>query len=113
MRAGKIIGAPPADRTAQYREVVKREIDRAERLYNSGLKKVSAAVLMAIDGGECTHCGTSWKEIKVDNLFALYSYFSPACNCYPKCKRCGHLMVEDVEGGLSPDICPNCKWRLK
>lgn len=36
-------------------------------------------------GGMCPKCGTFWKETMLDNRFASYSYYKPACECYKPC----------------------------
>ena len=36
-------------------------------------------------GGMCPRCGTFWKETMLDNRFASYSYYKPACECYKPC----------------------------
>lgn len=54
-----------------------------------------AADLMALaaDGGGCPKCGVECDLIKVENEFADFHYFEPACTCYPHCPNCGESLA--------------------
>ena len=108
-----LINGPPEDRGEMYREcIVSRETDRARGLHDMGLKKVSRVITMMMDGGECLHCKVPWDSVAVDNLFAKYTYYVPACRCYSQCWQCKHWLIEEKELGSLPERCPNCRVRL-
>ena len=44
-------------------------------------------------GGMCPKCGTFWKETRLDNRFASYSYYKPACECYKPCPGIDHIFT--------------------
>ncbi len=88
----------------KYEDVVEREVDRARAVYDAGLTDLSKVITLAIDGGDCIRCDKPWKTIHVSNIFAEYTYYQPACECYPKCTTtedrigCGRSLHEEWHG---------------
>lgn len=88
----------------KYDDIVIRENERAEMSYNSGLKELAVVIAMAIDGGDCLLCKKPWGRFDVDNIFAKFFYYQPACNCYQVCTPgppwygCGRRMYEEFHG---------------
>ena len=121
---------------ANYEEVVKAEIDRGETVHRAGLLQVAEDIRNSLGGGKCVRCGKEWREVKVKNIFADYSYWQPNCNCYPKCKKvtqmargtvggygtfdsgCGKILYEELDGSVKKDgqrlfvICMNCETEI-
>jgi hypothetical protein len=119
----------------KWEQVAKQNYERGRMLYDAGLENVAAVINLAISGGECIRCGKPWSPVNVDNVFAKYTYYTPGCRCYPKCRKvieikdkgkkkyvnigCGRVLFEEVEGGTIPGDdgdyvrCGNCKMRIK
>jgi uncharacterized protein with PIN domain len=59
----------------------------------------SAAKIMSLqaDGGDCPKCGSEWELVKVENQFADFHYFDPACKCYPRCPTCDTSLASEFE----------------
>jgi DNA-directed RNA polymerase subunit RPC12/RpoP len=60
-------------------------------------------------GGPCTRCGKPWRKMTVKNLLADFSYYAPACTCFPICSRCGSSLHR--EAALSLPSCTSCGYR--
>jgi len=104
-------------------------VERGYRLFvEREEKRGDVAALKALEmerrGGPCHYCGVPFAEVKVNNRYAEFSYFEPACHCYKRCQeivteacldddknpvpavRCGRWMVEERFKELS--LCIAC-----
>jgi hypothetical protein len=67
--------------------------------------------LLELLGGSCDVCGKKWVPFtyrhKLHGQEILsFTYYKPACNCYPHCKRCGRLLYVEVKD--KKDTCMVC-----
>ena len=109
-----VLGQPGAAKRHEIypQMIVAREIERARLHFNAGRKDQSTVILMQIDGGECLRCNQSWLPVKVENTFAEFTYYLPACKCYLRCWHCGYWLIEEQEAKFRPEKCPNCDVAL-
>lgn len=69
--------------------------------------KIEAILLERdINGGECMNCGKEYKRIEVKTKYIHFSYFEPACSCFPRCPLCGRMMHHEVL--TNQNGCRNC-----
>ena len=104
------------DRSEKFRIVAEGHLDRAREMHEIGHTTIADMILVQIDGGKCFKCGMSFKEVKVDNIFAKFSYYTPTCDCYPSCWHCGKLIIEEKIKLENIKYCPNCHvniWETK
>ena len=104
------------DRSEKFRIVAEGHLDRAREMHEIGHTTIADMILVQIDGGKCFKCGMSFKEVKVDNIFAKFSYYTPTCDCYPSCWHCGKLIIEEKIKLENIKYCPNCHvnlWQTK
>ena len=102
MKADLVIGGHKLD----WQRIAEAQVDRAEAMYNAGLQNASRAVIRSLEGGTCKRCGTEWEAVEVDNIYATYRYYRPACNCYPRCRK----MVKTNKGGVYDQGCGRKLW---
>ena len=76
-------------------------------------------IKMEATGGDCPRCGVPWKEIRVQNEFAEYVYYDPACACFGRCKShdygmgcCRASFHREESAGLKVERCPSCGWEV-
>jgi hypothetical protein len=71
-------------------------------------KKVESAMLMDIEvlGGECPVCKKPFKRVDVQNKWVSYTYYIPACSCFPQCPLCSRLMHHEVMS--TSKYCTHC-----
>ena len=45
------------------------------------------AARMAVRGGKCPDCGVEWVKREIDNRFAAFTFYEPACHCFKQSKE--------------------------
>jgi hypothetical protein len=81
-----------------------------------GPDPVAQAVTLERKGGPCPYCGVAFARIEVDNKFGKFSYYQPACRCFPVCKHvqlphgtvegCGRFLITEKLAGIN--YCTQC-----
>jgi len=104
---------PEADKQAAFKNIVEMEMERARAVFNASLKQSALTIQMALSGGPCPRCKREWKQVDVNNPFALFTYYKPQCRCYITCWYCGHMNYEELEAGIDYKECPRCGADVK
>ena len=52
-------------------------------------------------GGACPRCRSPWRLVAVQNRYADFCYYAPACSCYPRCKGINEVfnIMDAITGG--------------
>uniref|UniRef100_A0A6M3LJW2 Uncharacterized protein n=1 Tax=viral metagenome TaxID=1070528 RepID=A0A6M3LJW2_9ZZZZ len=80
----------------------------------AGLPKGYLGLLsLETTGGACPMCGKVWQMVTVNNHFAEFVYYDPACGCYARCPSCRASWHRELAmGSAEAEIrqCPSCGW---
>ena len=93
----------------EYKTIIKKEQARAEALYSAGMQNIAEQIMLSLRGGECIECKVPWVQVAVDNMFAKFEYYRPACKCYPLCST-GHTIW--IDNGVPGHHNSGCGVRL-
>lgn len=129
MKAEKLL-----PKISDYKVVVDKEIQRGSFIYDAGAIDVARDIRNALGGGECIRCGKPWRKVVVKNVYASFEYWTPACKCYPVCRKvlrmerikgtgrmgtidvgCGKVLYEEFDGAVKKVdgkhyvTCDNCE----
>ena len=73
-----------------------------------GNTQVIVALELERKGGACPVCDKSFAAVEVENRFAHFTYYKPACFCFRVCERCGRFMVSERLLGIP--YCTGCGY---
>jgi len=88
-----------------------------------GPDAVAQAACLERKGGPCPYCGVEFARVDIDNKFGQFSYYQPACRCFPVCRSveirdrnngkyvgrvegCGRFLITEKLAGVG--YCTSC-----